>query len=72
MFWSLYLTPYSLLSPPQYFAPVPCQTQIMAYYLLTVLEQDNGVEVQRLVKDLIRSRVSQWIDLVWISGSGVR
>lgn len=33
------------------------QPQIMAYYLLTVLEQDDGVEVQRLVKDLVRSRV---------------
>lgn len=31
----------------------------MAYYLLTVLEQDGGVEVQRLVKDLFRSRVSK-------------
>lgn len=30
----------------------------MAYYLLTVLQQDDGVEVQRLVKDLIRNRVS--------------
>lgn len=30
----------------------------MAYYLLTVLEQDGGVEVQRLVKNLVRSRVS--------------
>lgn len=32
----------------------------MAYYLLTVLEQDGGVEVQRLVKDLFRSRV-RWL-----------
>lgn len=38
------------------------QRQIMAYYLLTVLEQDDGVEVQRLVKDLVRSRVSIWFD----------
>lgn len=37
--------------------PLMNQTQIMAYYLLTVLEQDDGVEVQRLVKDLVRSRV---------------
>lgn len=35
--------------------------QIMAYYLLTVLEQDGGVEVQRLVKDLFRSRVRRLV-----------
>ena len=40
----------------------------MAYYLLTVLEQDGGVEVQRLVKDLFRSRVRRL--LTWVGCGG--
>lgn len=46
--------------PPFRFPHLPrAGLQIMAYYLLTVLQQDDGVEVQRLVKDLIRNRVSE-------------
>lgn len=55
---------------PRFPRVAPHQPQIMAYYLLTVLEQDDGVEVQRLVKDLVRSRVSLGFEclcvvLVW-------
>lgn len=32
----------------------------MAYYLLTVLEQDSGAEVQRCVKDLHRGHVRRF------------
>ena len=48
----------------------PRRMQIMAYYLLTVLEQDDGVEVQRLVKDLVRSRVSGLFFFAERVGSG--
>lgn len=54
---TLRAAPLTALRPPA-LPPVPRRPQIMAYYLLTVLEQDDGVEVQRLVKDLVRSRVS--------------
>lgn len=54
------LTTSLLRSPALVVAPCSSsKSQIMAYYLLTVLEQDGGVEVQRLVKDLVRSRVSK-------------
>ena len=32
--------------------------QIIAYYILTVMEQDDGAEVQRVVKELYEGRVS--------------
>lgn len=39
--------------------PLPCdvRTQMMSYYLLTVLRQDDGMEVQRIIKELIRNKV---------------
>ncbi|CAM9584626.1 unnamed protein product [Hapterophycus canaliculatus] len=47
----------------------PNEPEIMAYYLLTVLEQDGGVEVQRLVKDLVRSRRREVLDSPEIRGA---
>lgn len=39
--------------------PLPCDVriQMMSYYLLTVLRQDDGMEVQRIIKELIRNKV---------------
>ncbi|CAM9421682.1 unnamed protein product, partial [Ectocarpus sp. 8 AP-2014] len=47
----------------------PNEPEIMAYYLLTVLEQDGGIEVQRLVKDLVRSRREEVLDSPEIKGA---
>ncbi|CAM9403052.1 unnamed protein product [Pylaiella littoralis] len=47
----------------------PNEPEIMAYYLLTVLEQDDGVEVQRLVKDLVRSRREEVLNSPEIKGA---
>lgn len=42
--------------PPRPWPRTP--PQIMSYYILTVVEQDDGLEVQRLVKELVRNKVS--------------
>ena len=49
---------YRHLHPCYDYAVAVFPWQITAYYILTVLEQDDGAEVQRCVKNLCKRRVS--------------